>query len=45
MPKPDLQARPIYHHKRDFIEAHLMIAFAAMAVSQYIETKPAGASK
>jgi hypothetical protein len=37
MSKHDLQARPIYHHKRDSIEAHLNIVFAALAVSRYIE--------
>jgi hypothetical protein len=30
MSKSDLQARPIYHHKRDSIEAHLTIVFAAL---------------
>src|SRR4051795_4141559 len=39
MSKHDLQARPIYHHTRDSIEAHLSIVFAAMAVSHYIETQ------
>jgi Transposase DDE domain len=37
MSKHDLQARPIYHHKRDSIEAHLTIVFAALAVSRWIE--------
>jgi hypothetical protein len=37
MSKHDLQARPIYHHKRESIEAHLTIVFAAMAVSHWIE--------
>jgi Transposase DDE domain len=37
MSKHDLQARPIYHHKRDSIEAHLTIMFAALAVSRWIE--------
>jgi transposase len=37
MSKHDLQARPIYHHKRESIEAHLSIVFAAMAVSHWIE--------
>jgi transposase len=37
MSKHDLQARPIYHHKRDSIEAHLTIVFAALAVSRFIE--------
>jgi hypothetical protein len=39
MTKSDLQARPIYHHKRDPIEAHLTIVFAALAVSRWIETR------
>ena len=37
MSKHDLQARPIYHHKRDSIEAHLTIVLAALAVSRWIE--------
>jgi Transposase DDE domain len=37
MSKSDLRARPIYHHKRDSIEAHLTIVFAALAVSRLIE--------
>lgn len=37
MSKHDLQARPIYHHQRDSIEAHLTIVFAALAVSHWIE--------
>jgi hypothetical protein len=37
MSKSDLRARPIYHHKRDSIEAHLTIVFAALAVSRWLE--------
>jgi transposase len=37
MSKSDLRARPIYHHKRDSIEAHLTIVFAALAVTQWLE--------
>ncbi len=37
MSKHDLQARPIYHHKRESIEAHLSIVFAALAVTYRIE--------
>jgi hypothetical protein len=37
MSKHDLAARPIYHHKRDSIEAHLTIVFAALAISRLIE--------
>jgi transposase len=37
MAKSDLQARPACHRKRDSIEAHLTIVFAALAVSRRIE--------
>ncbi|MDH6466444.1 hypothetical protein M2302_006654 [Micromonospora sp. A200] len=37
MSKSDLAARPIYHHTRESIEAHLTIVFAALAVSRWIE--------
>ena len=37
MSKHDLQARPVYHHKRESIDAHLTIVFAALAVSHSIE--------
>jgi len=33
MSKSDLRARPVCHRKRDSIEAHLTIVFAALAVS------------
>ena len=39
MAKSDLQARPIYHHQRDSIEAHLTVVFAALAVSRWIENQ------
>lgn len=37
MSKSDLKARPIFHHKRDSIEAHLTIVFAALAIGRSIE--------
>jgi hypothetical protein len=37
MSKSDLRARPIYHHKRDSIEAHLTVVFAALAVTRWLE--------
>jgi transposase len=37
MAKSDLKARPIYHRKRDAIEAHLTIVLAALAISRNIE--------
>jgi len=39
MAKSDLRARPIFHHKRDSIEAHLTIVFASLAVARTIERK------
>jgi hypothetical protein len=35
--KSDLRARPIYHHKRDSIEAHLTIVMAALALSHWLQ--------
>lgn len=37
MAKSDVQARPVYCHQRDSIEAHLTIVFAALAVSRWLE--------
>ena len=37
MSKSDLRARPIFHHKRDSIEAHLTVVFAALAVTRWLE--------
>jgi hypothetical protein len=39
MSKHDLKARPIYHHKRDSIQAHLSIVFAALAITRLIEDR------
>jgi len=39
MSKHDLRARPIYHHKRDSIDVHLNIVFAALAVTRLIEDR------
>ena len=39
MSKHDLRARPIYHHTRESIEAHLTIVFAALAVTRLIEDR------
>jgi transposase len=39
MSKTDLRARPIYHHKKDSIEAHLTIVFAALAVTCWLERR------
>ena len=37
MSKHDLRARPVYHHKKESIDAHLAIVFAALATSTWIE--------
>jgi hypothetical protein len=39
MSKSDLKARPVFHHKRDSIEAHLTIVFTALAVARHIEAR------
>ncbi len=39
MSKTDLRARPMFHHKRDAIEAHLTIVFTALAVSREIQNR------
>lgn len=37
MSKSDLKARPIFHRKRDAIEAHLTVVLAALAIGRKIE--------
>lgn len=39
MSKTDLRARPMFHHTRQAIEAHLTIVFAALAVSREIQNR------
>jgi len=39
MAKSDLKARPVYHRKRDAIEAHLTIVLAALATGRNIEAQ------
>jgi hypothetical protein len=39
MSKHDLRARPVYHHKRESIDAHLAIVLAALAISHHIEAQ------
>ena len=39
MSKHDLRARPIYHHKRESIDAHLTVVFAALAVTRFVEDR------
>ncbi len=37
MSKTDLKARPMFHHTRDAIEAHLTIVFAALAIARHLQ--------
>jgi hypothetical protein len=37
MSKSDLRARPVFHHTRESIEAHLTIVFAALALARYLQ--------
>ncbi len=37
MSKTDLRARPMFHHTRDAIEAHLTIVFAALAIARHLQ--------
>ncbi len=38
MAKSDLAARPMFHHVRESIEAHLTIVFAALAIARHLQT-------
>ena len=35
--KNDLRARPVFHHQREAIEAHLTVVFAALAVARALQ--------
>lgn len=39
MSKTDLRARPMFHHTRNAIEAHLTIVFTALAVSREVQNR------
>jgi len=39
MSKHDLRARPIYHHKRESVDARLTVVFAALAITRFIEDR------
>jgi Transposase DDE domain len=41
MSKTDLKARPIFHHTRDAIEAHLTIVVAALAIARHLQNTTA----
>jgi transposase len=37
--KGDLRARPVFHHQREAIEAHLTVVFAALAVARDLQDR------
>lgn len=37
--KSDLEARPVFHHKKENIKAHILICFMALVVCKYMEIK------
>ena len=37
MSKHDLRARPVFHHTRDAIEAHLTAVMAALAIARHLQ--------
>jgi len=39
MSKSDLRARPVFHRKKDSIDAHLTIVFSALAVARYLQDR------
>ena len=39
MTKSDLKARPVFHHQRDAIEAHITVVFAALAIARHLQTQ------
>jgi len=39
MTKHDLRARPVFHHERQAIEAHLTVVFAALAVGRHLQQR------
>nr|WP_189349182.1 transposase [Zhihengliuella salsuginis] len=40
MTKNDLGARPVFHHQRDVIDAHLTVVFAALAIGRHLQEAP-----
>lgn len=43
--KSDLQTRPIYHFKRQTIEAHILMCFMALSLCKYMELKTKKSTK
>jgi hypothetical protein len=42
MAKSDLRVRPIFHHHKEAIEAHLTVVFAALAISRHLQEQTGG---
>lgn len=38
MSKHDLAARPVFHHTKDAIDAHMTVVIASLAVARYLTT-------
>jgi len=45
MSKHDLKVRPVYHRKRESIDAHLSVVFAVLAVIRFIEARTGWSTK
>lgn len=45
MTKLDLKARPIYHYKREPIEAHVLTCFMSLSICKYMELKTGKSTK
>ena len=43
--KSDLEARPVFHHKKENILAHILICFMALAICKYMELKTGKSTK
>jgi len=43
--KSDLRTRPIYHFKKEPIQAHVLICFTALAIAKYMELKTGRSTK
>ena len=39
MSKHDLKARPIFHHTKDAIQAHLTLVTTALAISRHLQAR------
>ncbi|WDH79005.1 hypothetical protein PTQ19_00760 [Microbacterium esteraromaticum] len=39
MAKTDLRARPMFHHERDSITAHLTIVFCDLAIARHLQER------